>query len=70
MKNILLVEQIELPLGKRAAKKPRRRSAARRDLEAKSRWWFAQMRRVVDRATDWQPAPQPRPMQERLALNA
>jgi hypothetical protein len=26
-------------------------------------WWFQQMRHVVDLATDWQPAPPPRPEQ-------
>lgn len=67
MKNIILTEQMELSLEQRARKAPRRH--ARRDLEAKSRWWFAQMRRVVDRAVDWETKPQPRAMQERLALN-
>jgi hypothetical protein len=28
-----------------------------------SRWWFQQMRQMVDRAFDWQPAPPPRPEQ-------
>jgi hypothetical protein len=27
------------------------------------RWWFERMRQMVDRALDWQPAPQPRPEQ-------
>jgi hypothetical protein len=26
-------------------------------------WWFRQMRQIVDRALDWQPAPPPRPEQ-------
>ncbi len=30
---------------------------------ARARWWFDCMRQVVDRATDWQPAPTPRPEQ-------
>ena len=67
MKNIILTEQMELGLDQRARATVRRRS--RRDGEATSRWWFAQMRRVVKRAVDWQPKAQPRPMQERLALN-
>ncbi|HEY5915514.1 MAG TPA: hypothetical protein VJA21_33435 [Verrucomicrobiae bacterium] len=29
----------------------------------RARWWFGVMRQVVDRATDWQPAPPPRPEQ-------
>ena len=28
-----------------------------------SRWWFERMRQIVDRATDWEPAPLPRPEQ-------
>jgi hypothetical protein len=30
---------------------------------SRSRWWFAQMRRAVDTALDWQPAPPARPEQ-------
>ena len=26
-------------------------------------WWFDRMRRIVDRAFDWRPAPPPRPEQ-------
>jgi hypothetical protein len=37
------------------------RSAQRQRRRAQ--WWFAQMRLVVDRALDWQPAPPPRPEQ-------
>lgn len=42
--------QLELSLDRRSAGrgKPRRRSQAR--------WWFDRMRRVVDRAFDWQAA--------------
>ena len=29
----------------------------------RARWWFEQMRQVVDRAFDWQPAPTGRPEQ-------
>jgi hypothetical protein len=32
-----------------------------------SRWWFHQMRQIVDRAFDWQPAPPPRPEQTWLS---
>jgi hypothetical protein len=28
-----------------------------------ARWWFDQMRQVVERAIDWEPAPLPRPEQ-------
>jgi hypothetical protein len=30
---------------------------------SRANWWFERMRRVVDRAFDWQPAPPPRPEQ-------
>jgi len=30
---------------------------------SRAQWWFAQMRQIVDRAMDWQPAPEPRPEQ-------
>ena len=33
-------------------------------------WWFRQMRQVVDLATDWQPAPPPRPEQTWFAQTA
>lgn len=40
---------------------PRRDRRTRRRQRAQ--WWFAHMRQVVDRATDWQPAPSGRPEQ-------
>lgn len=30
---------------------------------SRANWWFERMRKVVDRALDWQPAPPPRPEQ-------
>jgi hypothetical protein len=30
---------------------------------SRARWWFERMRRVVDRAVDWPPAPPARPEQ-------
>jgi hypothetical protein len=30
---------------------------------SRAQWWFQRMREVVDRATDWRPAPSPRPEQ-------
>ncbi len=33
----------------------------------RAKWWFAQMRRAVDKAVDWQPAPPARPEQTWLA---
>ncbi len=34
----------------------------------RARWWFDQMRRVVDQAWDWGSGPPARPEQTRLAL--
>ena len=34
----------------------------------RARWWFNQMRHVVDAAFDWQPAPPARPEQIYLTL--
>jgi len=53
--------QLELSLGSvRDTQSPR---AIRRPSAFNSRWWFRRMRQIVDRAFDWQPAPQPRPEQ-------
>jgi len=53
-------EQMELGLGKTrpcpSAKRPQRRMS-------RANWWFQQMREIVDKAVDWQPAPPPRPEQ-------
>jgi hypothetical protein len=35
---------------------------------SRAQWWFDQMRRVVRAATDWAPAPSPRPEQTFLML--
>jgi len=53
--------QLELSLGNpRVTLSP---CANRRPSTFNSRWWFQRMRQIVDRAFDWQPAPQPRPEQ-------
>ncbi len=40
------------------------RHAGRRQRRgSRAGWWFERMRQIVDRATDWQPAPLPRPEQ-------
>jgi hypothetical protein len=36
----------------------------------RARWWFRQMRSVVNQARDWAPAPEPRPEQTYLGLAA
>ena len=30
---------------------------------SRATWWFTQMRTLVEQATDWKPAPEPRPEQ-------
>ena len=46
------------------------RSAWRRRqmLRSRAAWWFQQMRRAVDSAVDWRPAPPARPEQATLDL--
>ena len=44
------------------------RRHARQLRQNRARWWFAQMRRVVDEAAAWAPAPAARPLQAKLPL--
>ena len=53
--------QLELSLDSHRVNQPLR--ASRHSSPFTSRWWFQQMRQIVDRAFDWQPTPQPRPEQ-------
>jgi hypothetical protein len=53
--------QLQLSLGSPSVTQPPR--ANRRPSTFSSRWWFQQMRQIVDCAFDWQPAPPPRPEQ-------
>jgi len=41
---------------------------ARRRRRQRAQWWFGQMRRVVDAAMEWRPAPPSRPAQVYLEL--
>jgi hypothetical protein len=56
----MLDQQMELGLN-RSTECPSVYRRQRRHNRA--RWWFAQMRRAVDRALDWPAAPLPRPEQ-------
>jgi hypothetical protein len=53
-------QQMELGFGNvrvcRSLNRPHRR-------QTRAQWWFDRMREAVDKAFDWQPAPQPRPEQ-------
>jgi hypothetical protein len=53
-------KQMELTLGKAKVCNPARRPQRRL---SRANWWFQQMREVVDRAVDWQPARPARPEQ-------
>jgi hypothetical protein len=46
----------ENPVAFRPVIRPQRR-------KVRARWWFEQMRQVVDRAWDWEPAPLTHPEQ-------
>jgi hypothetical protein len=39
------------------------RANSSRSRQSRARWWFTRMRQIVDRATVWNPAPPPRPIQ-------
>ena len=45
-----------------------RRSFRRQRRLPSAHWWFDQMRKAVDEAMDWQPAPPVRPEQTSLLL--
>ncbi|MCI0747042.1 MAG: hypothetical protein L0Y58_16685 [Verrucomicrobia subdivision 3 bacterium] len=53
----------QLDLGFRARPRPRQQL-----LRSRAKFWFDQMRRVVDAAVEWKPAPLPRPEQGMLDL--
>ena len=40
-----------------------RLGSLRQRKQTRAQWWFQRMRQIVDRATDWQSAPAPRPVQ-------
>lgn len=64
----IMKHQMELSL---TASTPAFRRAARRQRRLPSaHWWFDQMRKAVDAATDWEPAQPGRPEQRHLRLVA
>lgn len=62
-------QQLEITLPASQAV-PRCRPHVRRRRPASARWWFDQMRRAVDQAMDWSPAPSARAEQAHLPLAA
>lgn len=63
MKNVVTIEQMELEL---AGQRVCRSTLRRQNRASRGRWWFEQMRRVVDSAMDWEPLPPARPEQTYL----
>ena len=59
----MTIEQMELELN---AQRECKSVARRQNRASRGRWWFEQMRRVVDGAMDWEPAPAARPEQTYL----
>ena len=58
-------QQLEITLQATACRRP---GNYRQRRVSRARWWFGQMRRVVDQAIDWAPAPAARPEQSDLRL--
>ena len=59
-------QQLEITL--QSATVCRRSGNYRQRRVSRARWWFGQMRRVVDQAIDWAPAPVVRSEQSNLPL--
>ncbi len=45
---------------------PKRRLPARRQPTSNADWWFSQIRRMVDCATEWSPVAAAKPCQSQL----
>jgi len=58
-------QQLEIPFDASAKV---RRNIANTNRRKRARWWFDQMRRVVDTAMEWNTAPRARPQQVYLTL--
>ncbi len=62
-------QQLELGLAG-VNRNPGNHAAPQRQPQfSRATWWFDQMRQVVDRALDWEPAPRFQPRQILLAEN-
>jgi hypothetical protein len=58
-------QQLEITLQTVTCRRP---VSFRQRRVSRARWWFSQMRRVVDEAIEWTPAPADRPEQPNLPL--
>ena len=65
MKQIMNKHQLEITLPTATCRRP---GNYRQRRVSRARWWFSQMRRVVDQAVEWTPAPAVRPEQAKLPL--
>ena len=63
-----MTNQNQLELGLAAANRCPRVTRREQRLN-RANWWFDQMRQVVDRAFDWEPAPRPQSEQILLTEN-
>ncbi|HUD47939.1 MAG TPA: hypothetical protein VMR33_13980 [Candidatus Baltobacteraceae bacterium] len=64
--NINRIDQLELSLSEKAARRGRQ---DRQNRRRRAQWWFARMRQVVDCAMEWRPAPRARPEQVYMRLS-
>ena len=64
MRSILVQKQMEMEL---AGARQCPRSVRRQHRASRANWWFNQMRELVDRAFDYEPAPEPRFRTDRFA---
>ena len=60
------INQMEFELAAQTSENNRVAQCKRRAKPTGASWWFTQMRTVVNRAFDWSPTPQARPMQTYL----
>jgi len=58
-------QQLEITLPTPTCRRP---ANYRQRRVSRARWWFSQMRRVVDEAIEWTPAPTTHPEQPSLRL--
>jgi hypothetical protein len=65
------VQVLSLPLNLNRKSQIQNRKLNRRHQVARSRaaWWFGQMRKAVNAAVEWKPAPLARPEQTYITLN-
>lgn len=66
---VIMMTQEQMELGLATANKCPR-TAQREQRQTRAHWWFGQMRQVVDRAFDWEPAPRFQPEQILLGRGA